>query len=147
MSSRGMRPLWRQIPPKIGDISAERWPKIDIHCAGICGRCKILGPPLLKVLFCASWTTQFSCRYAADTDSRCQLLAAHPELGQYLQRLGEQELRADAHDAYWQLFGERLGTAPFASPWPRRFSLSPLDMGRWDTCCDGQLLVNPTAER
>ena len=44
-------------------------------------------------------------RYAADTDSRWQLLAAHPELRQYLQRLGEQELRADAHDAYWQLFG------------------------------------------
>jgi hypothetical protein len=45
-------------------------------------------------------------RYAADTDARWQLLAARPELRQYLQRLGEQELRADAHDAYWQLFGE-----------------------------------------
>jgi hypothetical protein len=31
-------------------------------------------------------------------------------------------------------------------PKPRRFSLSRPVMGRWDSCCDGLPLVNPTAE-
>ena len=45
-------------------------------------------------------------RYGADTDPRWKLLATEPELRQYLQQLGEQELRDDASDAYWQLFNE-----------------------------------------
>ena len=55
---------------------------------------------ILQYLFISAY------RYGPDTDPRWQLLAAHPELRRYLQQLGEQELRADAYDVYWQLFGE-----------------------------------------
>lgn len=44
--------------------------------------------------------------YVADPESRKQLLAAYPELRKYGHGLDDEELRADAREAYRQLFGE-----------------------------------------
>lgn len=44
--------------------------------------------------------------YVADPESRRELLAERPELRKYGQGLDDEELRADARDAYRQLFGE-----------------------------------------
>jgi hypothetical protein len=44
--------------------------------------------------------------YVADPKSRRELLAERPELRKYGQGLDDEELRADARDAYRQLFGD-----------------------------------------
>ena len=43
--------------------------------------------------------------YVADPESRRNLLAEHPEWRKYGQGLDDEELRADAREAYEQLFG------------------------------------------